>query len=60
MIYFEFNLKKNLSAMRGVGWYFRDFLKIRKQLKQQSDFEISRFYPILSALLSHKLAIKKA
>lgn len=48
MIYFGFNLKKRLSVMRGVGWYFRDFLKIRKQLKQQSDFQISSLYPILS------------
>ena len=48
MIYFGFNLKKKLTAIRGVGWYFRDFLKIRKQLKQQSDFQISSLYPILS------------
>ena len=48
MIYFGFNLKKKLSAILGVGWFFRDFLKIRKQLKQQSDFQISSLYPILS------------
>ena len=43
-----FNLRQKLSVMRGLRWYFSDLLKIRKQLKQQSDFQISSLYPILS------------
>ena len=43
-----FNLRQKLSAMRGLRWYFSDLLKIRKQLKRQSDFQISSLYPILS------------
>ena len=48
LVMLGFDPRKTLSAIRGLGWYFRDFLKIRKQLKQQSDFQISSFYPILS------------
>ena len=43
-----FNLRKNLSNMRRMGWYFSDLFKIRKQLKQQPGFQISSLYPILS------------
>ena len=48
LVMLGFDPRKTLSVIRGGGWYFRDFLKIKKQLKQQSDFQISSLYPILS------------
>ena len=53
-----FNLRKKLSIMRGMGWYFSDLFKIRKQLKQQSNFQVSSLYPILSDKFDHAGVMK--
>ena len=43
-----FDPRKMLNALRGLLWYTGDLFKIRKQLKRQSDFQISSLYPILT------------
>lgn len=42
-----FDPGKALRLIRGVGWYFGDLFKIRRQLKRQPDFRISKLYPVL-------------
>lgn len=44
---FGFDPRKTLSGFRGIFWYFGDLSRVKRQLRKQSDFRISRLYPIL-------------
>lgn len=35
------------NNLKGLGWFLRDYNRVKKQLKNNSDFKIASFYPCL-------------
>lgn len=44
---FGFNLIKFIYSIKGLNFYFRDYLTLKKQLKTNKEFKFGKFFPIL-------------
>lgn len=45
---FGFNLIKFFFSLRGLSFYFRDYLNLKRQMKVSNEFRFGRFFPILN------------
>jgi hypothetical protein len=47
LLFFGFDPRIFIYNIIGVGWFFRDYFKLKKELKGQNNFQITKFYPVL-------------
>lgn len=48
LVVFGFNPKVFLTAIRGLSWYLKDYRLLKKKLRGNTEFEITKFFPIIT------------